>query len=96
MHLVRAILVRKDPSACDEHDVARLIDALWAHCTDQDALEHVHGRSSRAGVDLVLFFRESPGTNPQRAAAELIDRVYRGSASARTLFEPCGEYQALA
>ena len=88
MHLVRAVLVRKDPLECDERDVASLVDALWAHCTDRDALEHVHGRSSRTGVDLVLFFRELPDTNPRIAAADLLDRLYRGSPSVRAIFEP--------
>lgn len=87
MRLIRAVLVKWDRRDCNEHDVARVTDALWAHSVEQDALEHVRARPGHGRIDLVMFFRESGHRNPIQSAVNLLDRVHRESPYLNSVFE---------
>ena len=95
MHLIRAVLTRRDFGECGERDVAGLTDAVWAHAAGHEGLEHIRGRLSRGGVDLVLFFRESCDRSPEQRAADLIDRVYRDSPFVNSVFQQPGTCREL-
>lgn len=57
----------------------RRLDALWAHASTHDGLEHIRARAGPGRIDLVLFFRESPGDIAAECASALLERTYQGS-----------------
>jgi len=84
---VRVILDRRIPGRCDERDVVRVIDTVWAHAVQNDGLEHVSGRSADGRIEILLFLREDTARTSERQAAGLIHRVYRNSVVIQTSFE---------
>ena len=88
MHLVRAVLPHCGPGLCEERDVARLIDALWAHAINADGLEHIRGRCGDDCAEMILFLRESAELDPELCAFNLITRAYHSSAAIRATFDP--------
>jgi hypothetical protein len=53
-------------------EVAEVLDALWAHVTPADGLEHVFGQTERDRVDLLLYLRASA-----RSTRNAPDAVHR-------------------
>ncbi|MEY9965917.1 hypothetical protein ABIA33_003967 [Streptacidiphilus sp. MAP12-16] len=63
-------------------EVAEVIDALWAHATPDDRLEHASGRPEPDRIDLLLFLRTPDDPDPdgaQRRAAALVYRSHLAS-----------------
>jgi hypothetical protein len=87
VYLVRAMVSHRGPGLCEESDVARLIDALWAHSVDSDGLEHIRGRSRDDSVEMILFLREFAGSDPELRAVSLITRAFHHSAAMRAAFD---------
>lgn len=65
-------------------EVAEAVDALWAHATAHDGLEHASGHAEPDRIDLLLYLLTPQATAPlapdaaQRAAA-LIARCHHDS-----------------
>lgn len=98
MHLVWAVLPHCGPRPCEESDVARLVDALWAHSIEADGLEHIRGHRTDDCVEMILFLQESAERDPELCALHLLTRAYRNSAALRATFDPhpsaqvCGDF----
>jgi hypothetical protein len=61
-------------------DAAEVLDVLWAHAVADDGMEHIRVRAGPGRLDLILFIREIPGSDPRECAARLLYRAYRSSA----------------
>ncbi|MGW2398666.1 hypothetical protein ACWCYY_19150 [Kitasatospora sp. NPDC001664] len=65
-------------------EVPEALDALWAHATPEDGLEHASARSEPGRLDLLLFLLppDRAGAGAEAAtgrAAALVARSYRNS-----------------
>jgi len=65
-----------------QHESLLLCDAIWAHATGNDGIEHVTVVPSSSTVDIALFL-DHTSTFPAAAARELIYRVCRASPALR-------------
>ncbi len=63
-------------------EVAEAVDALWAHTTPDDGLEHASGRVEPDRIDLLLYLLSATppaASDAVRRAAELLARSHRNS-----------------
>ncbi|MGW4650180.1 hypothetical protein [Kitasatospora sp. NPDC004289] len=63
-------------------EVPEALDALWAHATPEDGLEHASARSEPGRLDLLLFLLPPDGAGAGATtcrAAALVARSYRNS-----------------
>lgn len=79
MHVVQLKLSRKSAATVSSSDADELLDALWAHSTEDDALEHVRLRADSEGIELVLFLREGPCGEPLPRSTVIVRRALHAS-----------------
>ncbi len=65
-------------------EVADAIDALWAHITPDDGLEHASGTPGANRIDLLLYLLPTPTgpapePDPVHRATQLLARCHRAS-----------------
>ncbi|MFD4371103.1 hypothetical protein [Streptomyces sp. NPDC058486] len=77
-------------------EVAEALDALWAHATPEDGLEHASGRSEQDRVDLLMCLltldRSAPGfRSPVHRASSLLRRCHEASPLMRGRYLPPGD-----
>ncbi|MFE6520887.1 hypothetical protein [Streptomyces sp. NPDC057794] len=65
MDIVYTSLNRRRRVAADPtSEVAEVLDALWAHTTREDGLEHASGRAEKDRVDLLVYLLSLDPTAP--------------------------------
>jgi hypothetical protein len=86
MDIVYASLKRRRPEAepGGVGEVAEALDALWAHATPEDGLQHASGRAEDDRVDLLLYFLTRDPAHPDARSAvgrveDLLHRAYQNS-----------------
>ncbi|WP_132902463.1 MULTISPECIES: hypothetical protein [unclassified Streptomyces] len=78
--LHRRIKVLADPTS----EVSEVLDALWAHATLEDGLEHASGRAGTDHVDLLMYLLTLDPTVPgfrsvTQRVSSLLHRCHAGS-----------------
>ncbi|MEV0619275.1 hypothetical protein AB0I81_38575 [Nonomuraea sp. NPDC050404] len=76
--MVHAALKTRTAKAGDG-DVAALMDALWAHATKEDGLEHVRARAGPGCIEVIMFLHCDSAENARYCATRILATVHHTS-----------------